>query len=112
MHKHWEYDNTKEMQRRGFFVSTAIAIGTAVGIGGAGFAAGAVGYGLLGAAAYGATKAVGAIAGGQQGSGVPALPGLPAPPSRDSAIADAKAGTAKKRASIARNKSTYTSPLG
>ena len=97
------------------FISTAIAIGTAIGVGGGGFWAGAAGYAVISAAGYGATKAVGAIAGGGQKqltgpSGGNAENQLAA--AQEAASVKAQSAQREKQRAISRSRTIYSSPLG
>ena len=95
----------KRLRNNKGFIGTSIAIGTALGVGGAGLAAGLTGGAVLGAAGLG----IGSLLTGFGGSSTPQLPALPAPPSQ--AAADAKSRTdavAEQRTKLRGSKTNLT----
>lgn len=113
---HFQYDRNKDIDKRyiGFTLAaaagmTAVAAGAAVGTAATLTTAGLV----VGAGITAAT--VGAAAWGMSSMMKPksqSMQALPAPPDVKAAEAAAAADIDKKRRSQARNKTTYTSPLG
>jgi hypothetical protein len=108
-HAHFQYPE-KHMDKR--FLGFTTAIGTAVlGATASTAAATAVGVGVTGLAAYGASKAFKGIIGGKDTT-PSAGTAQAAQPSYDRASALAQQEQDKKRRGIARNKATYTTPSG
>jgi len=90
-------------------VATSIAVGGAVGVGGAGLAAGLTGAAILGTAAFGAASLIGSIAGG--GSKKPSAAGGQQVSQETGLLTPSESSTIARSRAF-RAASIFTSPTG
>lgn len=99
----------------GAITTALISIGTAVGVGGGGFAAGATGAAIVGTSAYGVRAAIGTLTSAKR-LGITSTTGGSAKEdlaaAQEAASVKAQLAQREKQRAISRSRTIYSSPLG